>query len=73
MESVPIIRPAKQIMTQDEIKAKTEAKMKKMPKVADQSQAQVDLKNDFQLDWALNIIEGKPLPIESSPQTKSAK
>ena len=73
LESVPIIRPAKQIMTQDEIKAKAEAKMKKMPKVADQSQAQVDLKNDFQLDWALNIIEGKPLPIESSPQTKSAK
>jgi len=73
LESVPIIRPAKQIMTQDEIKAKAEAKMKKMPKVADQSLAQVDLKNDFQLDWALNIIEGKPLPVESSTQAKSAK
>ena len=44
-----------------------------MPKVADQSLAQVDLKNDFQLDWALNIIEGKPLPVESSTQAKSAK
>ena len=73
LESVPIIRPAKQIMTQEEIKAKADAKMKKMPKVADQSLAQVDLKNDFQLDWALNIIEGKPLPVESSTLAKSAK
>lgn len=70
-ESVPVIRPLKQIASQDEIKAKAEARMKKMPKVADQSQAQVDLKNDFQLEWALNIIEGKPLPIESSTTIKA--
>lgn len=72
-ESVPIIRPVKQIMTQEEIKAKSEERMKKMPKVADQSQAQVDLKNDFQLEWALNIIEGKPLPIESATKVKAVK
>lgn len=72
-ESVPIIRPDKQIMTQEEIKAKAEERMKKMPKVADQSQAQVDLKTDFQLQWALNIIEGKPLPVESATKVKAAK
>lgn len=65
IESVPVIRPAKQITSKDEIKAKAEARLKQMPKVFDQTQAQVDLSNDFQLQWALNIIEGKALPKDS--------
>ena len=36
--------------------------LKNMPKVVDQAQAQLDMPNDFQLQWALNILEGKPLP-----------
>lgn len=73
-ESVPVIRPPKQIATQDELKAKVDAKIKAMPKVVDQSQAIVDMKTDFQLEWALNIIEGKPLPVESSvAQSKKVK
>lgn len=70
LESVPVIRPPKQIKTQDELKARAEAKLKQTPKVVDQSQAQVNLNDDFQLQWALNIIEGKPLPVESSVSTK---
>lgn len=67
---VPIIRPDKQITTESEIKAKTAERLKKMPKVVEQSQAIVDLKGDFQLQWALNIIEGKPLPTNSTPTAK---
>lgn len=63
---VPVIRPPKQITTKDEIKAKADARLKLMPKVHDQTQAQVDLQDDFQLQWALNIIEGKPLPKDST-------
>ncbi len=74
VESVPVIRPPKQIVTQDELKAKVDARIKAMPKVVDQSQATVDLKTDFQLQWALNIVEGKALPVESSSNSiKSAK
>ena len=42
-------------------------KVKKMPKVVDQSQAQIDLANDFQLQWALNLIQGKAIPESSLP------
>lgn len=69
-ESAPIIKPPKQIATTEEIKARAEARLKQVPKVVDQSQAQVDIKDDFQLQWALNIIEGKPLPIESATSNK---
>ena len=71
--SVPIIRPPKQIATQAELKAKMDARLKQTPKVVDQTQAQIDLKEDFQLQWALNIIEGKPLPANSRPSSGSAK
>lgn len=69
-ESAPVIKPPKQIATSEEIKARVEARAKLQPKVVDQSQAQVNLKDDFQLQWALNIIEGKPLPVESSVASK---
>ncbi len=61
-ESVPVIRPAKQVSSESEIKARRDAKIKSLPKVVKQSEAQVDLENDFQLEWALNILEGKPIP-----------
>jgi len=70
--SVPVIKPPKQIATQAELKAKMNAKLKQLPKVVDQSQAQVSLNDDFQLLWALNILEGKPLPT-SATQTVAPK
>ncbi|HRG62062.1 MAG TPA: S41 family peptidase [Burkholderiales bacterium] len=72
VESVPVIRPPKQIATKAELKAKLDTKMKQVPKVVDQTQAQVDLKEDFQLQWALNILEGKPLPADSLPKATKA-
>lgn len=72
-ESVPIIRPPKQILTTEDLKAKSDAKLKQVPKVVDQTQAIVNTTDDFQLKWALNIIEGKPLPTESAPVTTSKK
>ena len=66
-ESVPVITPPKQIATKAELKAKMDEKVKKMPKVVDQSQAQIDLANDFQLQWALNLIQGKAIPESSLP------
>ncbi|AUR52140.1 S41 family peptidase [Aquella oligotrophica] len=71
--SVPVIRPTKQIATQAELKAKMNAKLKQQPKVVDQSQAQVNLNDDFQLMWALNILEGKPLPASATAQSSSKK
>lgn len=68
---VPVIRPPKQIQTKNELKAIMDAKLNKTPKVVDQTKADVDLKNDFQLMWALNIIEGKPLPATSIPAAKT--
>jgi carboxyl-terminal processing protease len=71
--SVPVIRPPKQIATQAELKARLDAQQKQLPKVVDQSQAQVNLKEDFQLTWALNILEGKPLPLTSLPKVAPKK
>ena len=67
-----MIRPPKQTATKAALKAKLDTKMKQVPKVVDQTQAQVDLKEDFQLQWALNILEGKPLPADSLPKTTKA-
>lgn len=61
-DNIPVIAPPKQISTQAELKAKYKAQIQNIPNVVKQSQATVDLKNDFQLQWALNIIEGKPIP-----------
>jgi carboxyl-terminal processing protease len=61
-DNTPVISPPKQISTQAELKAKYKAQLLNVPKVLKPGEATVDLKNDFQLQWALNIIEGKPVP-----------
>ncbi|MCC2645720.1 MAG: peptidase, partial [Burkholderiales bacterium] len=61
-DNTPVISPPKQISSQAELKARYKAQMLNVPKVMRQSEATIDLKNDFQLQWALNIIEGKPIP-----------
>lgn len=60
-DNTPIISPP-QITTKAELKAQLKRKMALTPKVEDQSVAHLDLANDFQLKWALNILEGVPLP-----------
>ena len=59
---VPVIVPPKQVKTQAELKNSIEQRLNKMPKVSSPNIAQIDLKTDFQLQWALNVLEGKPLP-----------
>ena len=66
-DNTPVISPPKQISTQEEIKAKMKQQKLQHPKVVKEDVATIDLATDFQLRWALNILEGKPLP----PQTKS--
>jgi len=61
-DNTPVIAPSKQISTQEELKAKYKAQLLNVPKVLKPGEATIDLKNDFQLQWALNIIEGKPIP-----------
>lgn len=61
-DNTPMITPPKQITTQAELKAKMKQKLLKQPKVVQQNVAIIDMDNDFQLQWALNILEGKPLP-----------
>lgn len=60
-DNTPIISPP-QITTKAELKAQLKRKMALTPKVEDQSVAHLDLANDFQLKWALNILEGVPVP-----------
>lgn len=59
--NTPIIAPP-QITTKAELKERLKRKLALTPKVEDQSVAHIDLANDFQLKWALNILEGVPLP-----------
>lgn len=61
-DNTPMITPPKQITTQAELKAKIKEKLLKQPKVVQQNVAIIDIDNDFQLQWALNILQGKPLP-----------
>lgn len=61
-DNTPVISPPKQIKTQDQLDARYKDQMARMPKVVNQNMANIDLKTDFQLQWALNILEGKPLP-----------
>jgi carboxyl-terminal processing protease len=65
-----VITPAKQIRTQAELKLRKDTQIKAMPKVVDQNLATINLKDDFQLQWALNILEGKPLPVQTSQKLK---
>ena len=69
-DNTPIISPPKQISTQAELKAKLKQQKLNQPTVVKQDAAIIDLANDFQLQWALNILEGKPLPVV---QTKPGK
>jgi carboxyl-terminal processing protease len=61
-DDTPVITPPKQIKTRAELDARYKAQLAKMPKIVNQSVANVDLKTDFQLQWALNILQGKSLP-----------
>ncbi|TXH53306.1 MAG: S41 family peptidase [Bacteroidia bacterium] len=60
-DATPIIMPPKQITSESEFKAKLNDQLKRVPKVVNQTVATVDLTNDFQLRWGLNILEGKPI------------
>lgn len=68
-DNTPIISPP-QITTKAELKAKLKEKLALTPKVEDQSVAHLDMANDFQLKWAINILEGVPLPKINTPQVK---
>jgi carboxyl-terminal processing protease len=61
-DTTPVIMPPKQIQTQSELDAMYKAQLTRMPKVVNQNLATVDMKSDFQLQWGVNILEGKPLP-----------
>ncbi len=61
-DNTPIITPPKQISSESELKERVKQQLAKTPKVVKPNEATVDLNTDFQLKWALNIIEGKPLP-----------
>ncbi len=64
-DNTPVISPPKQISTQEEINAKMKRQKLKQPTVVKEDVAIVDLDTDFQLQWALNILEGKPLPAQN--------
>jgi len=72
-DNTPVITPPKQIKTQAELEAKIKEQLKNVPKVVKPNQAMIDLKRDFQLQWALNIIEGKPLPPQTVAHTGKTK
>lgn len=65
-KNVPVITPPKQVKTQDEFNKLVKQKMANQPKVLLQSQANIDLKNDFQLQWAIKILDNRNLPITIS-------
>ncbi|MCX8514548.1 MAG: hypothetical protein RL017_127 [Pseudomonadota bacterium] len=64
-DNTPVITPPKQIKSQNDLKKLWQQQSKLQPKVVSQDMAVVNLNNDFQLQWALKIIEGKPLPFKS--------
>jgi carboxyl-terminal processing protease len=57
-----VIMPPHQIKTQKELDNAFKARLDKSPVVVNQDTATIDLKQDFQLQWALNILQNKPLP-----------
>lgn len=69
-DNTPIILPPKQISTQADLKARIKQQKLKQPAVVKQDAAVIDLPNDFQLQWALNILEGKPLPAQTTKASK---
>lgn len=64
-DNTPIIAPP-QITTKAELKAKLKQRLAGVPKIEKQGVAHVDINNDFQLKWALNILEGLPLPKQNT-------
>ncbi|MBP9743079.1 MAG: S41 family peptidase [Burkholderiales bacterium] len=70
-DNTPVITPPKQISTTAELKARFDQQRQNLPKVVKPDAAVVDLPTDFQLQWALNILEGKSLP--SQDQHSSSK
>ena len=70
--NVPVITPSKQIQTQSELTNKIKQQLLNQPKIVHKYVATINLANDFQLQWGLNILEGKPLPaITSKHVTRS--
>lgn len=67
-DNTPVISPPKQVNTQAEMNAKIKQQKLKQPKIVKENVAIIDLLNDFQLQWALNVLEGKPLPASKKPQ-----
>lgn len=72
-DNTPVIMPPRQISTQAELQAKYKLRLLNEPSVLKPNQAIVDLKNDFQLQWGLNIIEGKPIPAATAIKKSQAK
>lgn len=60
--SVMVISPPKQISSEKELQERLDKQLKRVPPVVNQHTANIDLKNDFQLKWALNILQNKSLP-----------
>lgn len=69
-DNTPVINPPMQITTQKQLDMKLKEKLGALPTVVKENAAHVDLKNDFQLQWALNILEGKPLPGQVKEQSQ---
>jgi carboxyl-terminal processing protease len=61
-----VIEPVTKITTKAQVIKRNKDFINNRPKVVNQDIINLDLKNDFQLQWALNILEGKPLPNSKS-------
>ena len=61
-KTIPVITPPKQITSKKDLDNAFKTRLAKMPKVVSKDIANIDLKEDFQLQWALNILQGKPIP-----------
>jgi carboxyl-terminal processing protease len=61
-DNTPVITPPNQVTTNAQLKERMKQQLAKLPKIVNQNVANIDLNSDFQLQWALNILEGKPLP-----------
>ncbi len=59
---VVVIEPLKKITTKSEINKRNKQIISKMSKNVNKDIITIDIDNDFQLKWALKIIEGKELP-----------
>ncbi len=62
-DNTPVITPPQQIKTKAELDKRYKEQLNNVPKVVNQNVASIDLKTDFQLQWALNVLNGKPLPV----------